>query len=87
VLRALFWRLGHHHDPIASVRAITVPILYMHGTADKLIAPVHSERLCAASNERASLFIMPRAHHTGLYNLDARAWTREVFGFLDKHLL
>jgi len=50
-------------DPIAQLRAITVPLLIVHGTEDEIIPFAHGERLAAAAGSRAEFLPVQSARH------------------------
>jgi fermentation-respiration switch protein FrsA (DUF1100 family) len=50
-------------DPVAALRSIHVPLVFVHGTRDQVIGPAHSERLHAAANEPKQLLLVDGAMH------------------------
>lgn len=72
-------------SPERSIEMIDVPVLHLHGEADKLIPIDLGERIAARSKGRDYRFV-PIAHG-GHYNLrtgDPDLYDREVNGFLDR---
>ena len=51
------------YDPLTEIAGVTVPILVVHGSTDRLVPPGHAERL-AAAGETATLFIVDDMAHT-----------------------
>jgi pimeloyl-ACP methyl ester carboxylesterase len=50
-------------SPLADAARIRVPVLLIHGAADRETPPAHSERLYAALNSPKTLVIVPGAGH------------------------
>lgn len=50
-------------DPVTAVAQLRLPLLFVHGTADQVIPPKHSDRLHAAANEPKRLIVAPGARH------------------------
>jgi uncharacterized protein len=50
-------------SPVASARRIRVPVLLIHGAADKETPPAHSERVFAVLQGPKRLILVPGAHH------------------------
>lgn len=62
------------------------PILIMHGTADTVVPPRHSEILFELAKEPKQFWMCPKAHHCGLWNVDQKAYESHVLSFLSMHL-
>ncbi len=50
-------------DPVTAASQLRLPLLFVHGTADQVIPPKHSERLHAAASEPKRLIAAPGARH------------------------
>jgi hypothetical protein len=50
-------------DSIAKVRSLSVPVLYIHGTADDLIPAVMSQSLYEATPTRKQIVLIPNGGH------------------------
>lgn len=50
-------------DPVTHVRALAVPVLLMHGTADEVIPFKHGEQLAAAARPGTEFVRVERARH------------------------
>ena len=61
-------------SPSYAARNSTVPLLLIHGTADRNIFPVNSEKLHRVDAAHSELWEVPGAFHTG-------AWARDPQGF------
>lgn len=59
-------------SPVLAARKITVPVLLVHGSADRETSPAHSERVYDALRGPKRLILVPGAGH-------ARSLTREVW--------
>ena len=60
---AAAWLPAADRDPITALAQIRLPLLFVHGTADGVIAPKHSEQLHAAANEPKRLIRVEGAQH------------------------
>jgi len=65
----LYARLGFGVDlfqpsPLEAVRSSKVPVLLIHGEADRSIASRHSELIAAAAPDHVELWLVPHAGHT-----------------------
>jgi len=54
---------GPDKDPVTALARIDVPLLFVHGRADRVIPFKHSERLFAAAKEPKRLIAIDRADH------------------------
>ena len=50
---------GTADDPITALAKIPVPLIFIHGTADRVIPLSHSEALHAAAGPNAQLWRVP----------------------------
>jgi hypothetical protein len=51
-------------SPLEAVAHSSVPVLLIHGDADRNIAPRHSQLIAAAAPDHSELWLVPRAGHT-----------------------
>lgn len=75
-------------QPLALVRRLAPPTLLVHGLADRLVLPFHSESLAAAlaaQGNEVTLKLYPRHGHVGVLLALARPFQR-VFRVLDDTL-
>lgn len=74
-------------DPLDVVaRVAPTPLLLLHGSADRVISPRHTEALFAAAGEPKELWIAPGAEHAMLFNAHPAEWSARVLGFLHRHV-
>jgi pimeloyl-ACP methyl ester carboxylesterase len=59
-----------------------VPILLIHGAADRTVPPADGRRLAAAIGPRAEHWIVPNAMHSAAHAADPAAYEERVGGFL-----
>ncbi len=50
-------------DSIAKVRSLSIPVLYLHGTADELIPTAMSQRLYEATPSKKQIVLIPNGGH------------------------
>lgn len=76
-------RLLRDIDPMDRVRAMTAPVLFLHGGADTLVPPDVSEKLCreaGSSNKKAVIF--EGSAHTMEFHDRPQTYTRTVRDFI-----
>jgi dipeptidyl aminopeptidase/acylaminoacyl peptidase len=76
--------LRHRFESIARAPALRMPALFLVGTADDIIAPVHSERLRAAWGGPTQFVRLEKRGHNDL-SLDPRH-DASIRAFLDEHM-
>eukprot|EP01090_Pellita_catalonica_P021266 TRINITY_DN7915_c0_g1_i1.p2 TRINITY_DN7915_c0_g1~~TRINITY_DN7915_c0_g1_i1.p2 ORF type:complete len:187 (+),score=41.18 TRINITY_DN7915_c0_g1_i1:469-1029(+) len=59
------------------------PIMFMHGTADDLVPPSHSQRLFANAKEPKYLWLAQDAWHCALYDAKREEYSERVSAFLE----
>lgn len=73
----------HDVNPLSSLEKATVPILFIHGTADNFVLPyMHTELYNAYQGEKASL-IIEDAGHVDSRLVNPELFYQTVFDFLD----
>ncbi len=70
--------------PIEVVSKIKVPVLFIHGEADKLIPPAMMEELYTKCEAPAAKFTVAGAGHADSMKTESERYWSEVFGFLAK---
>ena len=72
-------------QPIDSVKNITLPILFVHGTGDSIVPSYMSENLynlCSSTNKR--LLLIEEAEHGLAYLKEPERYIKEVISFFNK---
>ena len=69
--------------PIKAVPGIKVPIMFIHGTADKLVPPSMMDKLYNACPAPKSKFIVEEAGHGDAMTVAGKEYWEAVFSFLD----
>lgn len=73
--------IGDDYSPGPTVgRIAPVPLLFLHGEADRVIPCSHSKRLFDAAKEPKTLWLVPRADHTEA--ITDRRWQDRIAAFL-----
>ena len=90
-LTALAWWLpccvSTEHDPIDFVgRVSPVPLLFMHGKADRIVPWEMSEELHAAAKEPKDLWLVEGMDHTETWEAAPEAAQRSLLGFYERAL-
>ena len=62
-----------------------VPVLFIHGTADKYVPVGASERLFAAKTGKKALYICEGAEHVRSISVDREKYERVLYSFLDEY--
>jgi fermentation-respiration switch protein FrsA (DUF1100 family) len=63
------WLLSQKFDSIDKIREINMPLLVVHGAADRYVPPRLSEQLFNAALEPKRLLLVPGATHNNSMNL------------------
>src|SRR5205807_2178007 len=71
-------------DYVRHFDRVRVPVLLLHGTADKLVPEDISERLVQQRSDLVTLVRVPGAGHVRAWNVDPAAYERAVREFLAK---
>lgn len=71
-------------SPVKVVTNIGVPVLYIHGTADKDIPTSNSQLLYQASPENKNLWVVDGATHIGSYRKQPEEYKRQILLFFAK---
>jgi pimeloyl-ACP methyl ester carboxylesterase len=70
--------------PVASIGRIDVPILLIHGDADRDTSPYHAAALARAA-PRATLWLVPGASHTAAWRAAPKEFPRRIVAFFRDH--
>jgi len=73
---------GTYLSPIDSISRVDKPVMFLHGTADKLIPIRHSQRLYEHAREPKFLWVAEGGEHSALYNRYPKEYEEKVIGFL-----
>jgi len=75
-------------SPVDEIRKINVPVLLIHGSADRQIPAQHSRDLYENSNKNnTELWIIDGARHGWNYAVNPAEYKKRIREFFDKHLL
>lgn len=86
----LYARARHGVDldlasPLRALASSAVPVLLIHGSADRNIPPDHFQRLVAAKGERVEWWEVSGAGHTAALAVDPVAFEARVVAFFQAH--
>lgn len=70
--------------PIKVMGRIKVPVLFIHGSEDKLVPPIMMEELYAVCKARKEKFVVKGAGHGDAMKDDGETYWRNIFVFLSK---
>lgn len=73
-------------SPLEAVRAVSVPLFFMHGTADNLIKHTYTERVFANANEPKELWLIPGAKHNDMPEVGGEEYFRRIVQFFERTL-
>jgi fermentation-respiration switch protein FrsA (DUF1100 family) len=69
-------------DPIAALKSIRVPLIFVHGKRDSVIPSRYSEELHAAAGEPRQLWLVPGADHMMVFGVPG-SWREKLVAALD----
>jgi uncharacterized protein len=70
--------------PEAAIARIRIPVLLIHGDADRN-TPVYHARALGAAQPAATIWIVPGASHTASWRAQPEAFPRRIVAFLRQH--
>lgn len=73
-------------DPLMLASRIECPVYLVHGTADQLISPSHSEHIHEALNGEKHIWLIEGARHAKGFRRAKQEYNRRLIGFFDRHL-
>jgi dipeptidyl aminopeptidase/acylaminoacyl peptidase len=76
----------HSVDPLALAAQIKCPVYLVHGTADQLIAPVHSENIHGALGGEKDLWFVDGARHARSIRFAKREYSERLTRFFKDRL-
>lgn len=68
-------------DPLTAASMLAIPVLLIHGQADRHVSPDYSRQLAAAMDGNCELWLVPRAFHSRCYDLAGREYVRRLDRF------
>ena len=74
-------------SPLNAIRVTQVPVLLIHGTADRNIPPHHSLELHAANPAATRLWLVPGAGHVASLSTDPQNYANTVVSWFQSHPL
>jgi dipeptidyl aminopeptidase/acylaminoacyl peptidase len=72
-------------SPLNAVTHSSVPVLLIHGTADRTINPHHAVMLAKAAPDHVQLWMVPNAWHTGAWSVAHEEFESRVLGWFEEH--
>jgi fermentation-respiration switch protein FrsA (DUF1100 family) len=75
--------LTERFDSLLKIRALRVPVLFLHGTADSVVPSEMSQRLYNAASEPKQLFLISRADHVRIYQPGDQSYLKAIQGFVE----
>jgi fermentation-respiration switch protein FrsA (DUF1100 family) len=73
-------------SPTNAVAHTNVPLMFVHGTDDRLVSASYSEILFATANGIRELYLVPGGGHGGLYDIAGEEYNSRRLDFLHRHL-
>lgn len=74
--------LTQYFDSISKVKHLKVPILFLHGSSDKVVPVYMSQQLFLASPGKKYLLIIPTAGHDNIAEIGGKKYQTTVFNFI-----
>lgn len=72
-------------SPLEAVKSSKVPVLLIHGEADRSIAPRHSQLIANAAPDHVELWLVPHAGHTMAWAAAHREFESRLLGWFGSH--
>jgi dipeptidyl aminopeptidase/acylaminoacyl peptidase len=72
-------------SPLQAVMHSSVPVLLIHGEADRSISPHHSELIAAAAPDHVQLWLVPHAAHTMAWTAAHQEFEQRLLGWFGGH--
>jgi uncharacterized protein len=79
------WLLNQRFDALAKVAMLRVPVLFIHGTADREVPYEMSERLFAAASGSKLMMLIPGGGHENNAAVGGALYTQAVREFVEGH--
>jgi len=75
--------LTEHFDSLSKVKALQVPVLFIHGLQDSVVPASMSQRLYNAAPDPKQLFLIPGADHVKIYQAGDKSYLRAIQTFVE----
>lgn len=72
-------------SPLDAVAHSSIPVLLIHGEADRNIAPLHSQLIAAAAPGHVELWLVPHAGHTMAWSVAHHEFETRLLGWFTSH--
>ena len=72
-------------NPLEAVAHSQVPVLLIHGEADRNISPRHSQLIAAAAPDHSELWLVPHAGHSMAWAAAHREFEGRLLGWFETH--
>jgi fermentation-respiration switch protein FrsA (DUF1100 family) len=76
------WLVKHRYDNLAKIPQINMPLLVVHGTADRVVPFEHGWRLFQAAKDPKRFFRVEGADHSEIWSRSGRALLRHMMEFM-----
>ena len=76
--------LTQRFDSISKVRSLQMPVLFIHGTADRMVPSAMSQQLYAAAPEPKHLLLVPGAGHNNVAEVAGFQYLQGVQRFVEQ---
>jgi fermentation-respiration switch protein FrsA (DUF1100 family) len=73
-------------SPVIDVHTLTIPLLFVHGTADRLINYEYSKTLYHHANEPKEILLVPGGNHTDVWEIAGDKYENKILSFFSKNL-
>jgi len=73
-------------SPLESVKKLHAPVLFIHGTEDRTVKPVYSQKLYDACSSMKELYMIEGAHHIDLYETAGETYNTKRIEFFNRYL-
>ena len=73
---------GSDKDPVTALTSVRVPLIFVHGTRDTVIAHDHSVQLHSAANPPKELWTVDDAEHVAVFGNDG-PWRERLAAALE----
>lgn len=76
--------LNQRFDSLSKVRSLSMPLLFIHGTADRLVPSHMSQTLFDTASEPKELLLVPEAGHHDVGELGGAPYFQAIQGLVEK---